>query len=140
MGNKKAEPTINQTATVATPTKKILIVEDEKLLADALEVKLKGAGYETFKAENGQLGLSSISQNKPDLVILDIMMPIMDGRQMLTKLREMSEFKNLPVLMLTNAGTSDNMHETKFYFNAVDFLIKSNVSLEEIVAKVKQLV
>lgn len=119
---------------------KVLIVEDEKMLADALEIKLKNEGYTVFKAENGQAGLDMIIANKPNIVLLDLMMPIMNGKQMLQKLREMPEFKNLPVIVLTNAGEADNIKETKFYYNAIDFLIKSNVSAEEIVNKVKVLV
>jgi DNA-binding response OmpR family regulator len=119
---------------------KVLIVEDEKMLADALELKLKNEGYEVLKAENGQAGLDIVNTNKPNIILLDLMMPIMNGKQMLQKLREIPEFKTLPVIVLTNAGDADNIKETKMYYNASDFLIKSNVSPEDIVNKVKMLV
>lgn len=119
------------------PASKILIVEDEKMLADALELKLKNEGFEVLKAQNGQIGLEMAIASKPNVILLDIMMPVMDGKHMLQKLREIPEFKNLPVIVLTNAGEADNIRETKFYFNAIDFLIKSNVSIDEIVNKVK---
>jgi CheY-like chemotaxis protein len=77
---------------------------------------------------------------KPNLVLTDLMMPVMDGKQMLHKIREIPEFKELPVIVLTNAGTADNIKETQFYNNANDFLIKSNVQPEEIVSKIKALI
>jgi DNA-binding response OmpR family regulator len=134
LGGKKNE-------TIAAPTLgKVLIVEDEKMLADALGLKLKNEGYAIFYAENGQAGLDMAIANKPNIVLLDLMMPVMNGKQMLQKLREIPEFKNLPVIILTNAGEADNIKETKFYYNAADFLIKSNVSIDDIVNKVKVMV
>src|SRR6266404_8503437 len=109
-----------------TPQKKIIIVEDEKVLADALEMKFTHEKFAVLKAENGQIGLEMIQANKPDVVLLDLMMPVMDGKTMLHKLREISEFKYLPVVVLTNAGDVENIKQTKQYDNASAFLIKSN--------------
>ncbi|HSX08628.1 MAG TPA: response regulator [Candidatus Saccharimonadales bacterium] len=115
------------------PPKKILIVEDEKLLANALESKFKHENFIVYKAENGQIGLDMAIANKPDIILLDLMMPVMDGKTMLHKLREMQDFKFLPVVVLTNAGEVDNMRETKTFDNASAFLIKSNVNPDDIV-------
>lgn len=117
--------------------KKVLIIEDEAILGDALESKLKNEGFITSRAENGQLGLDSIKSQKPDVVLLDLIMPVMDGKSMLRELRNIPEFKHLPVIVLTNAGTIDNMKETKLYDDASDFLIKSNTSMDEIVSRVR---
>jgi CheY-like chemotaxis protein len=68
------------------------------------------------------------------------MMPVMDGKVMLRRLREMPEFATLPVIVLTNAGTVDNITETKTLYNASDFLIKSNVTPDDILVKVRQFV
>jgi CheY-like chemotaxis protein len=65
------------------------------------------------------------------------MMPVMDGKVMLKRLREMPEFKTLPVIVLTNAGDVDTIRETKSYYNASDFLIKSNVTPDDILNKVR---
>jgi two-component system response regulator/two-component system chemotaxis response regulator CheY len=119
------------------PPKKILIVEDEKKLANILEDSLKDAGFDVIKAENGEIGLELIKTHHPDLVLLDLMMPIMDGKVMLRKLRGIPQFKKLPVIILTNAGEVENIKETQMYYDAEHFLIKSNVSTEEIVKKVK---
>jgi DNA-binding response OmpR family regulator len=131
-GNKK------QTEPVSTVVhKKVLIVEDEAILADAMEISLKDEGFDVLRAANGQLGLDMAIANKPDIVLLDLLMPVMDGKTMLHKLREIPEFKILPVIVLTNAGDADNMRETKFYDNANAFLIKSNVTPGDIVNQVK---
>lgn len=119
--------------------KKIMIVEDEKVLADALAIKFQHEGFQVFKAENGQVGLDMIKENKPDVVLLDLMMPVMDGKTMLRKLREVPDFKYLPVVVLTNAGEVDNIRETKQYDNASAFLIKSNINPEDVVKVVKDL-
>jgi two-component system alkaline phosphatase synthesis response regulator PhoP len=120
--------------------KKILVVEDEKVLADALEIKLKHEGYEVYKAENGQAGLELTKTVKPDLLLLDLMMPVMDGKTMLHHLREIPEFKTLPVVVLTNAGDVDNIRETQMYYNVNNFLIKSNVSTADIVKQVRDII
>ncbi len=67
-------------------------------------------------------------------------MPVMDGKTMLHKLREIPEFKTLPVIVLTNAGDIDNIRETKFYYNASDFCIKSNTRIDEVVEKVNSFI
>lgn len=134
-GKKNASPSaVPQTeASLGVRQKKVLIVEDEKLLANALESKFKHENFAVFKAENGQQGLDMAVANKPDIILLDLMMPVMDGKTMLHKLREMPDFKFLPVVVLTNAGEVDNMRETKTFDNASAFLIKSNVNPEDIV-------
>jgi len=124
--------------TQSTPQKKVLIVEDEELLANALALKFTHEGYDVLKAPNGQVGLDMTTANKPNIILLDLMMPVMDGKIMLHKLREMPEFKTLPVIVLTNAGDADNMRETQFYDNASAFLIKSNVNPDQIVETAKK--
>lgn len=124
----------------ASLKKKVLVVEDEVLLANALEAKLKQAGFEVFKAANGQIGLEMAISNKPNVILLDLLMPVMDGKTMLRRLRDVPEFKHLPVIILTNAGDSDNIRETKFYYNASDFVIKSNSSIDDIVQKASCLI
>jgi len=139
MGNKD-EPAKPAAASVTSSSKKVLIVEDEDMLASALELKLKHEGLEVVKAANGQLGLEMALSFKPDIILMDLLMPVMDGKTMLHELRKLPEYKNIPVIVLTNAGNVDNMKETQVYENANEFLVKSNVSLEEVVSKVKSLI
>lgn len=120
-----------------TPAKKIVIVEDDKALANVLEDKLKSEGFTVTKAVNGEEGLTVIKTVRPNLVILDLMMPVMGGQAMLHRLRNLPEFKHLPVIVLTNAGDIENLEEAH-WLNAY-FFIKSNTSLEEIVKSVQDL-
>jgi len=138
-GSKKNSAAPNDPATLPqnSQKKKVLIVEDEKLLANALESKFKHENFDVLRAENGQEGLNMIMANHPDIILLDLMMPVMDGKTMLHKLREIPEFKALPVVVLTNAGEVDNMRETKTFDNASAFLIKSNVNPDDILQVVR---
>lgn len=124
----------------AAPPKKLLIVEDEPILREMYKDKFLLAGFDVTTAENGRIGLEKVITQKPNVLLLDLMMPVMDGRTMLGKLRDMPEFKTMPVLVLTNAGEVENIRHTQLYYDAIEFMIKSNVSLEEIVMKVKRLI
>src|SRR4051794_24209614 len=87
-----------------TTQKTILIVEDEEMLRAMYKHKFSVEGFEVVTAENGVEGLHKAHHHKPDIILLDLMMPVMDGKAMLRKLREVPEFKLLPVVILTNAG------------------------------------
>jgi DNA-binding response OmpR family regulator len=117
--------------------KKLLIVEDEKPLLNVLSDRFSREGYDIFKAENGKVGLELAQKHHPDVILLDLLMPVMDGKSMLVMLRDVEELKKIPVIVLTNAGEVENIKITKRYFDAVEFLIKSNVTLDEIVTRVK---
>jgi DNA-binding response OmpR family regulator len=139
VGSKPAAPTPAQTAQ-ALSAKKILIVEDDQLLRDFYVDLMSQQGYTALKASNGQEGLEVLKTQKPNVVLLDLMMPIMDGKTMLHQLRQIPEFKSLPVLILTNAGDEESMRQTQVFDNASGFLIKSNVNPQEIINRVKSLI
>jgi DNA-binding response OmpR family regulator len=140
LSGKKIEEVIPENTYVTPAKKKVLIVEDEKMLSDALAYKLTNSGFTVLTAENGEIGLETAVAQKPDIILLDLMMPIMDGKTMLRKLRDFPQFKTLPVIILTNAGDVHNMMETKTYYNANDFLIKSNITPDLVVKKIRDLV
>jgi len=117
--------------------KTILIVEDDTILLEMYKDKFIKEGFAVLTAGNGKEGLEKTIEQKPNIILLDLMMPVMNGEMMLRKLREFPQFKRLPIIVLTNAGEVDNIRQTKRYDNACDFLIKSNVSIEEVVQKVK---
>lgn len=127
------------TPVTVAPQKKVIIVEDDKELRDFYSELLSSEGFTVLTAENGQIGLQTITEQHPDLVLLDLMMPVMDGKMMLHKMRNIPEFAKTPVIVLTNAGDADNMRQTQFFDNASAFLIKANVNPEEIVNRVKAL-
>lgn len=117
----------------------ILVIEDEKSLREALDIKLTKNNFTVLDAENGKIGLELALLEHPDLIILDIKMPQMDGLHMLEKLREGVWGKTVPVIILTNV-TSDNeqinkeitKYEPTFYF------IKSDLKLEDLIEKIKE--
>lgn len=116
--------------------KKILIVEDEPDIREAMAEAMTQAGFDTIVAENGSVGLEKALTEKPDLVLLDIVMPIMDGHQMLAKLREDAWGKTVKVVMLTSMDDVQNIgqaHEGSI----TDYIIKAHSSLDEIVNKVR---
>ncbi len=119
--------------------KKVLIIEDEKVLADALEIKFRREGYEVYKGENGEEGLKLAIANTPNIILTDLTMPVMDGRTLLKKLRELPQFTKTPVIILSNSSNADIIKEMQSVYNVNDFLIKANVTPEEIVTKVKNL-
>jgi CheY-like chemotaxis protein len=80
---------------------KILIVDDEFGLADVLSEILSDRGYEVFVAINGRLGLAYLEKHRPDVVLLDIMMPVLDGLGMLRAMRAHPDFRSIPVIMMT---------------------------------------
>ena len=117
--------------------KQILIVEDEKQLLDALRDKLTREGFTVLTTENGATGLEAAFQKHPDLILLDIMMPEMDGMTMLKALRKDDWGKNAPVILLTNL--SDVKHISEALNDKVtDYLIKSDWDIDDVAKKIKQ--
>ncbi len=82
-------------------SKKIVVAEDEPQIARLIEFKLKKEGYSVTSKENGEEALQAIKEDKPDLILLDIMMPVMGGYEVLRRLKEDENLKNVPVIMLT---------------------------------------
>ncbi len=102
---------------------KILIVEDEPNVTQTLQDRLGMCGYSVVTAKNGAEGLEKIVKEKPDLVLLDIIMPIMDGHKMLKRLREIPEHKDIPVIMLTARSQKIDISHAKA-FGVIDYLVK----------------
>lgn len=116
---------------MAEAKRKILIAEDEKPMARALELKLNNSGYDAKAVFNGQEALDELSANKYDVVLLDLVMPILDGFTVLQKLREM-EKELPPVIVLSNLGQEEDISRAK-KLGAIDYFVKSNIALSEVV-------
>lgn len=86
---------------------KIAIIEDDQAIAQMYRLKFEAEGYEVDTAENGVLGLQLIDKMRPDMVLLDLMMPEMNGDEMLEKLRKTDFGKDVPVIILTNMGEQE---------------------------------
>lgn len=111
--------------------KTVLIVEDDKLLLSSLKIKLESAGYKVFTATDGQEGLNIATTETIDLILLDLLMPNMDGITMITRLRTLIS-KAIPIIILTN------LEKVSYPEGISEVLIKSNTSLEKVVEQVKK--
>jgi DNA-binding response OmpR family regulator len=117
--------------------KKILVVEDEELILRALAEGLGKRGFETIKAEDGKRGWEMAESEKPDLVLLDLMLPVMSGQEVLAKLKESGLLARVPVLVLTNVSDGATLKQC-FDLGAKDYIIKANFSFEALVKKIKE--
>ncbi len=116
--------------------KKILIVEDEVPLLNAMTIKLNKEGYEVLQARDGKEGYDIAVAGKPDLIISDILMPNMDGIEMLKMIRDQDWGVSMPIILLTNFN--DATHVQSALENQVfDYLVKSNWKLQDLVDKVR---
>jgi CheY-like chemotaxis protein len=116
--------------------KKLLIVEDELPLAKMLSEQFVAAGLRVTIAGDGEEGLKKALEWQPDLILLDIIMPRMDGMTMLHKLRSHPEGKATPVILLTNLSDTQNVYDAMA--NGVyDFLVKSNWEVDDLVKEVR---
>ena len=117
--------------------KKILIVEDEAPLRNAVSDILTFEGFTVFQAKNGQEGLDISLKEHPDLILLDLMMPVMDGLTMLEKLRQDQDFgKTAAVILLTNINDPEKVAQAT-EAGSYDFLVKSDWNIEDVVKKIK---
>lgn len=113
--------------------KRILIVEDETAMLSALSDKFRGIGYTVFPAGDGEEGLKIAMKEKPDLVLLDVIMPKMDGITLLKKIREDVKWgDSVPIIMLTNLSDPENVSEAAKY-KVYDFLVKTDWRLDDVV-------
>ena len=115
---------------------KILIIEDEIALRSALSIKLKKEGFLVLEAQNGRQGLDLAVSQKPDLVLLDIIMPGMNGLDVLRDMKSNAGLVNVPVIVLTNLP-EENAKEKVKELGGTEYLVKSNVPLEDLVVKIK---
>ncbi len=117
--------------------KKVLIVDDEPTLGEILAAKLDEAGFETILARDGNEGLEMALAQKPDLILLDIVMPKMDGITMLRELRQNEWGKTAAVIMLSNLNTAEAV-ERSLAEGVYDYLVKVDYSLDDLAAIVKK--
>lgn len=120
--------------------KKILIVEDDASMRDIIVDKFRLEGYEVEATDNGALGLERALKNTPDLILLDILLPVMDGMTLLKKLRnENSWGKKVPVILLTNLSADDEGINKSIAENEpAYYLVKTDWTLNDVVGKVKE--
>lgn len=115
---------------------KILIIEDDPLIVKIYATRLTADGYEVLSAENGEDGQKLIDGDGIDLIILDLMMPRIDGFALLEKIRATEKTKNLPVLVYSNLAQEEEVTRVK-NLGATEFIVKANISPTDMVNKIK---
>lgn len=119
--------------------KKILVVEDDKFLVNVYRIKLSKAGYEVQIAYDGQQALTMLEAFQPDIILLDLILPIKDGFTFLKEARQMDKFKNIPVIIASNLGQNEDVSKG-LSLGANDYLIKSDTTLDILLDKIKALI
>ena len=116
--------------------KKILIVEDERLLLNAIKRKLELNGFNVIEAYDGAEGFGVALEKKPDLILLDLVLPVMDGVTLLERIRENEWGKNVPIIILSNLSDASTISDSKKK-GVNDYLVKTDWKLDEVIGKVK---
>jgi DNA-binding response OmpR family regulator len=117
--------------------KKVLIIEDEEVTLKALFRELGEAGFEVFVARDGESGVEIAKDKNPDLILLDLLLPKIDGLFVLKNLKEDNDLTKIPVLILTNFNSMDKISEI-MEIGASGYILKSSQSVSDIVEKVKK--
>ena len=117
--------------------KRILVVEDDDVLREIISRILREKGYKIEEAVNGQRGIALYRKNPPDLVLLDIILPDIDGFDVLAAFKEQEEKLACPVIILSNYGQAPDIKRGR-ELGATDYLIKANLSPKEIVARIQK--
>ena len=115
--------------------KKILIIEDEEIVLGLLQKKLSQEGYEVSVARDGEEGLKKMREIKPDLILLDIIMPKMSGFEVMEEMQKDSGLKKIPVIVVSNSGQPVEIDKSR-ELGAKDWLIKTEFDPEEVIGKV----
>lgn len=116
---------------------KVLIIEDEETLSQMYEMKFQKEGFEVATALDGQAGVDQVKKFKPEIILLDIILPKLDGFTVLEQIKADDTAKNIPVIMLTNLGQSEDVEKGK-KMGAVDYLVKANCTPMDVVKKVQE--
>ncbi len=118
---------------------KVLVVDDDPLIMRMYEYRLKHDGYEVFLAFDGEGAIMKAKKEKPGIILLDLMMPKMNGVETLKFLKKESDTRNIPVIILTNLGDDPAYIDLTKEMGADDYLVKADTSLKELTARVESI-
>lgn len=116
---------------------KILIVEDDRYISKMYQLKLSLDGFDVQLSENGRLGIAKAKEFLPDIVLTDILMPEMDGFDVIKGLKEDPATKNIPILIMSNLGQEDHIQKG-LDLGAIGYIVKSQYNPQEVVDKIKE--
>lgn len=117
--------------------KKILIIEDDKFSREMMARKVIASGFDVFQAADGQQGLEMIKKEKPDLVLLDLILPKLSGKDVLSEIKKDKELTSIPVVVLSNLDQMEDKDEM-LKSGVVDYIIKAHFTPTEIVERIKK--
>lgn len=117
----------------------ILVVEDEKFLREMMIKRLDSEGFKAFGAIDGEEGLKKIKEEKPGLVLLDLVLPGIGGFDFLSKVKQDPETDKIPIIILSNLGQEEEI-KRGMNLGAVDYLVKANFTPTEIIEKIKNII
>jgi CheY-like chemotaxis protein len=123
--------------TAAPEKKTILVVEDEAPLQEAVKMKLEREGYEVLIASSGEEAVQLLHEKRPTLVWLDILLPGMNGIEVLQKIRQEPTLKDLPVVIVSVSYSQPKLQEA-LALNVIDYIVKSEHKLDDIIKRVKE--
>ncbi len=116
--------------------KTILIIEDDKFLRELMSKKLSREGYKVLEAVDGEAGLQKAKEEKPDLILLDLILPGINGFEVLVKMKSEKSLSEIPVIILSNLGQTEDV-EKGTRLGATDYLVKAHFTPSEIAEKVR---
>lgn len=117
---------------------KIAIIEDDAAISQMYRIKFEAEGYQVESAENGKLGLTLLREVQPDITLLDLMMPEMNGDEVLEKMRAADWGKNLKVIVLTNMGEDELPMEVRTKYNVLAVIQKADMTPRQVFDRVQQ--
>lgn len=117
---------------------KILVVDDEAYILQILEFSLGAEGFDVITANNGEIAVEKALQNKPDLIVLDIMMPVLDGYETCRRLKREADTKNIPVILLTAKGREADKR-LGFEVGAADYIVKP-FSPSRLISRIEEII
>ena len=118
----------------------ILVVDDDPLISRMYEHKLVADNYDVDTAENGEVALAKVMKRRPDLILLDLMMPKKNGVETLKELKKDKKTSKIPVIFLTNLGDSQDDMKNAKKLGALDYLVKADTSLKQLSERVRKVV
>lgn len=116
---------------------KIAIIEDDQTISQMYRIKFQSDGFDVQMANNGRTGVALVEDFKPDMILLDLQMPEMDGAEALAEIRKHAWGKDIPVIILTNMGEEESPASLKT-LNVESYIVKADLTPSQVVAKVKE--
>ena len=118
---------------------KIILVEDDKFLSRMYKTKLDMEGFEVHTAFDGKTGLAMIQKESPDVLLLDIILPKLEGWDIIKQMKKDPATKNIPIIVLSNLGSDEDVAKAKLY-GVKDYLVKAHFIPREVIAKIKKII